>query len=46
MPDHMTLLGVLAALGIGAAYWLTLRDPPLAVGRQRPARRALARVRG
>ena len=27
MPDHMTLLGVLAALGIGAAYWLTLRDP-------------------
>ena len=27
MPDHMTVLGVLAALGIGAAYWLTLRDP-------------------
>ena len=27
MPDHMTFLGVLAALGIGAAYWLTLRDP-------------------
>jgi phosphatidylglycerophosphate synthase len=27
MPDHMTALGVLAALGIGAAYWLTLRDP-------------------
>jgi archaetidylinositol phosphate synthase len=26
-PDHMTALGVLAALGIGAAYWLTLRDP-------------------
>jgi phosphatidylglycerophosphate synthase len=26
-PDHMTVLGVLAALGIGAAYWLTLRDP-------------------
>jgi len=27
MPDHMTVLGMLAALGIGAAYWLTLRDP-------------------
>ena len=27
MPDHMTALVVLAALGIGAAYWLTLRDP-------------------
>jgi archaetidylinositol phosphate synthase len=27
MPDHMTLFGVIAALGIGAAYWLTLRDP-------------------
>ena len=27
MPDHMTLLGVLAALGIGAAYWLSGRDP-------------------
>ena len=27
MPDHMTALGVVAALGIGAAYWLTLRDP-------------------
>ena len=27
MPDHMTALGVLAALGIGAAYWLTVRDP-------------------
>ena len=27
MPDHLTALGVLAALGIGAAYWLTLRDP-------------------
>ena len=27
MPDHMTALGVAAALGIGAAYWLTLRDP-------------------
>ena len=27
MPDHMTVLGVLAALGIGAAYWLTMRDP-------------------
>src|SRR3954451_20532025 len=27
MPDHMTALGVLAALGIGAAYWLTPRDP-------------------
>jgi archaetidylinositol phosphate synthase len=27
MPDHMTGLGVAAALGIGAAYWLTLRDP-------------------
>jgi archaetidylinositol phosphate synthase len=26
-PDHMTALGVAAALGIGAAYWLTLRDP-------------------
>src|SRR3954451_6510831 len=27
MPDHMTILGVLAALGIGAAYWLSGRDP-------------------
>jgi archaetidylinositol phosphate synthase len=27
MPDHMTALGVAAGLGIGAAYWLTLRDP-------------------
>jgi len=27
MPDHMTALGVVAALGIGAAYWLTLRNP-------------------
>ena len=27
MPDHMTILGVVAALGIGAAYWLTLLDP-------------------
>jgi archaetidylinositol phosphate synthase len=27
MPDHMTALGVAAALGIGAAYWLTVRDP-------------------
>jgi archaetidylinositol phosphate synthase len=27
MPDHMTLLGVLAALGIGAAYWLSGHDP-------------------
>jgi phosphatidylglycerophosphate synthase len=27
MPDHMTALGVVAALGIGAAYWLTARDP-------------------
>ena len=27
MPDHMTVLGVLAALGIGAAYWLSGRDP-------------------
>jgi hypothetical protein len=27
MPDHMTALGVLAALGIGAAYWLSHRDP-------------------
>ena len=27
MPDYMTALGVVAALGIGAAYWLTLRDP-------------------
>jgi archaetidylinositol phosphate synthase len=27
MPDHMTALGVLAALGIGGAYWLTVRDP-------------------
>ena len=27
MPDHMTGLGVAAALGIGVAYWLTLRDP-------------------
>ena len=27
MPDHMTALGVVAAVGIGAAYWLTLRDP-------------------
>jgi len=26
-PDHMTALGVAAALGIGAAYWLTVRDP-------------------
>jgi archaetidylinositol phosphate synthase len=27
MPDHMTALGVLAALGIGAAYWLSHHDP-------------------
>jgi phosphatidylglycerophosphate synthase len=27
MPDHMTILGVVAALGIGAAYWLTTLDP-------------------
>jgi archaetidylinositol phosphate synthase len=27
MPDHMTILGVAAALGIGAAYWLSGRDP-------------------
>jgi phosphatidylglycerophosphate synthase len=26
-PDHMTALGVAAALGIGAAYWLTAREP-------------------
>ena len=26
-PDHMTALGVAAALGIGAAYWLSGRDP-------------------
>ena len=26
-PDHMTLLGVAAALAIGAAYWLSGRDP-------------------
>jgi phosphatidylglycerophosphate synthase len=26
-PDHMTGLGVAAALGIGAAYWLSSRDP-------------------
>ena len=26
-PDHMTILGVVAALGIGAAYWLSGRDP-------------------
>jgi archaetidylinositol phosphate synthase len=26
-PDHMTMLGVVAALGIGAAYWLSGRDP-------------------
>jgi archaetidylinositol phosphate synthase len=26
-PDHMTALGVAAAVGIGAAYWLTARDP-------------------
>src|SRR5215217_271458 len=27
LPDHMTGLGVVAALGIGAAYWLSGRDP-------------------
>jgi phosphatidylglycerophosphate synthase len=27
MPDHLTLLGVFAALGIGAAYLLSNRDP-------------------
>jgi archaetidylinositol phosphate synthase len=27
MPDHMTALGVAASLGLGAAYWLTRRDP-------------------
>ena len=27
MPDHMTVLGVLAALGTGGAYWLTVHDP-------------------
>jgi phosphatidylglycerophosphate synthase len=27
MPDHMTILGVVAALGIGATYWLSGRDP-------------------
>jgi phosphatidylglycerophosphate synthase len=27
MPDHLTLLGVLAALGIAAAYLLSNRDP-------------------
>jgi phosphatidylglycerophosphate synthase len=26
-PDHMTILGVVAALGVGAAYWLSGRDP-------------------
>jgi archaetidylinositol phosphate synthase len=26
-PDGMTALGVAAAVGIGAAYWLTARDP-------------------
>jgi phosphatidylglycerophosphate synthase len=26
-PDHMTMLGVAAALAIGAAYWLSGRDP-------------------
>jgi archaetidylinositol phosphate synthase len=26
-PDHMTALGVAAAVGIGAAYWLSGRDP-------------------
>jgi archaetidylinositol phosphate synthase len=26
-PDHMTMLGVGAALAIGAAYWLSGRDP-------------------
>jgi phosphatidylglycerophosphate synthase len=27
LPDHMTALGVIAALGVGAAYWLSGRDP-------------------
>ena len=27
VPDHLTLLGVLASLGIGACYLLTNRDP-------------------
>src|SRR5687768_18431311 len=27
LPDHLTLLGVLAALGIAAAYVLSNRDP-------------------
>src|SRR5215210_8399855 len=27
LPDHLTALGVAAALGIGAAYGLTVRDP-------------------
>ena len=41
-PDHLTLLGILAALGIAAAYVLSNGDSALAVGGERPARRALA----
>ena len=26
-PDHMTALGVLASVGIGLSYWLTVRHP-------------------
>ena len=43
MPDHLTALGVLAALGIARAYVLSNDDPALAAGRDRAARRALAR---
>ena len=43
MPDHLTLLGVLAAVGIAAAYALSNRDPVWLWAASRPAGRALAR---
>ena len=42
LPDDLTALGVVASIGICAAYALS-SERPLAVGRERPARRALAR---
>jgi archaetidylinositol phosphate synthase len=41
LPDHLTLLGLLSAVGIGVAYMLTNQDP--AWGRDQLARRPVVR---
>lgn len=32
MPDHLTVLGLIAATGIGVCYWLSNRDPAWLLG--------------